>query len=323
MKKLKIIGAVYILILLLISAITIWGENVPEQISNEEKTCTNSPPPASEDPYTITAKRDLLALMMAYPGYIKGLEKGKDGIIYVILKSGNKIVYDDKKTKNYEEKLADADLEDMLELVYPLCDINHIMGEDFDPGRIRAYAFFKEIYGKTQGEVEANLTRIGLGSGSFSFNRNNDAARALETAFKDISGLIQNKPEIYGFVYPLSGTFNYRVIAGTNQLSPHAFGIAIDLKSDRRDYWRWATREQGQDRLDSYPKDLVRALEAHGFIWGGKWAHFDILHYEYRPELIIKSKYYIDPDEITGPWYSGFPDTGSVRSCISIIDHAF
>ena len=34
------------------------------------------------------------------------------------------------------------------------------------------------------------------------------------------------------------------------------------------------------------PDEIVAAFERHGFIWGGKWAHFDSFHFEYRPELI-------------------------------------
>jgi hypothetical protein len=30
----------------------------------------------------------------------------------------------------------------------------------------------------------------------------------------------------------------------------------------------------------------VDIFERHGFIWGGKWAHYDTMHFEYRPELL-------------------------------------
>ena len=35
---------------------------------------------------------------------------------------------------------------------------------------------------------------------------------------------------------------------------------------------------------------LVEIMERHGFIWGGKWHHFDGMHFEYRPELILYSR---------------------------------
>jgi len=27
-------------------------------------------------------------------------------------------------------------------------------------------------------------------------------------------------------------------------------------------------------------------FERHGFIWGGRWWHYDTMHFEYRPELL-------------------------------------
>jgi len=38
------------------------------------------------------------------------------------------------------------------------------------------------------------------------------------------------------------------------------------------------------------PWEIVRIFEAHGFIWGGKWYHYDTMHFEYRPELIGAAK---------------------------------
>ena len=34
------------------------------------------------------------------------------------------------------------------------------------------------------------------------------------------------------------------------------------------------------------PLEIVEAFEHEGFIWGGQWAHYDTMHFEYRPELL-------------------------------------
>jgi len=34
------------------------------------------------------------------------------------------------------------------------------------------------------------------------------------------------------------------------------------------------------------PQQIVDIFERHGFIWGGKWYHYDTMHFEYRPELL-------------------------------------
>ena len=272
-------------------------------------------------PYEITMRKDLLSLMLAYPEYIKKIDKSDSGLVYAVLKSGKRVVYDDKKEKSYDEKLNNADLQDMMELLYPVGDIDKLMPENFDPGRIRVYSLLKEVYGDSKQNIMSNLENVKAGGKNCSFSKNNSASKALREAFGEITSLIGQGKNIYSFVFPVNGTFNYRIIAGTNQLSPHSFGIAIDLKSDKRDYWRWATREQGQERLDTYPRDVVKAFERNNFVWGGKWGHFDILHFEYRPELIIKAKYHVSDHEATAPWYYGFPsDESNVKEAIKIID---
>ena len=57
------------------------------------------------------------------------------------------------------------------------------------------------------------------------------------------------------------------------------------------DYWQWAKQPEGalawRNRI---PREIVEIFERHGFIWGGRWYHFDSLHFEYRPELIALAK---------------------------------
>jgi hypothetical protein len=65
----------------------------------------------------------------------------------------------------------------------------------------------------------------------------------------------------------------------------HAYGIAIDIATSRSDYWRWAGGETAPYR-NRIPAEIVAIFERHGFIWGGRWSHFDTMHFEYRPELI-------------------------------------
>src|SRR6516225_8786638 len=38
------------------------------------------------------------------------------------------------------------------------------------------------------------------------------------------------------------------------------------------------------------PWEIVRIFEKHGFIWGGKWYHYDTMHFSYRPEMLINAK---------------------------------
>ncbi|MGE0856132.1 MAG: M15 family metallopeptidase, partial [Hyphomicrobiaceae bacterium] len=67
------------------------------------------------------------------------------------------------------------------------------------------------------------------------------------------------------------------------------YGIAIDIATADADYWRWpAPVANGAPRpwRNRIPMEIVEIFERHGFIWGGKWHHYDTMHFEYRPELM-------------------------------------
>ncbi len=272
------------------------------------------------DIYNVTMKQDLLCLMIAYPEYVVNVEK-KNGSIYLLLKSGKKILYDDKTIKNSQEKLANPDLQDTLEQIYPLSPVRSIMKTDYDPGRSRSYGLLTEVYGSSKKTIESKLTKVKVGYNNYGFNMSNSAANSLQVVMKELTHLSQRNENVRKCLLPCSGTFNYRVISGTNRLSPHAFGIAIDLASDKRDYWKWASKESGEKRLASYSSELVKIFENNGFVWGGKWSHFDILHFEYRPEIILKALYFSNSVDSTKSWYEGAPlQQMDIKNAIEKID---
>lgn len=268
--------------------------------------------------YETIMKQDLLTLMLAYPGYITNIEKNGDKV-YCIMKSGRKIVYDDKKKKSYEEMLLNPDLQDMLKDFYPLSKNSTIMPKNFDPGRARHYDLLNEVYGSTKKSVEKNLTNLKYCYPNYQFNSQNNCSNALDLSLRELISLSKNRSDISNLLYPGSGTYNYRVISGTERLSPHAYGIAIDLKSDKRDYWKWSTEKDGSKRVSEYPKELVEIFEKNNFVWGGKWNHFDILHFEYRPEIIIKAKYFTNWKNENN-WYDGVPLNDTTLKYINTIE---
>ena len=90
------------------------------------------------------------------------------------------------------------------------------------------------------------------------------------------------------FLMPPAGTFNCRVIEGTGRVSAHGYGIAIDIATKHAHYWRWPRPKSAAASTyrNDIPVEIVDAFEAEGFIWGGRWSHYDTMHFEYRPELI-------------------------------------
>ena len=90
------------------------------------------------------------------------------------------------------------------------------------------------------------------------------------------------------YLYPPAGTYACRNVAGADEPSMHGWGAAIDINTALSDYWRWHRLAEG--RVPAYvnriPQEIVTIFQRHGFIWGGRWAHFDTMHFEYRPELL-------------------------------------
>lgn len=271
--------------------------------------------------YDTQMKQDLLILMMSYPEHITGIEKNDSGKVFVVMKSGKKFIYDDKIDKTPEQKLEKPDLQDIMEDLYPLTKDNKVPDKSYDPGRCRNYEFLNEVYGNSRTAIEKNLVSLKNAYPSCQFNSQNNAHGSLECALKELVSLSKGRSDISDLLYPGCGTYNYRLIAGTGKLSPHSYGIAIDLNTDKRDYWKWSTKEAAESRVKEYPVELVTAFENNNFIWGGKWGHFDIMHFEYRPEIILKAKYFTSYNKDDN-WYSGVPeDDENIKKYIDLIEN--
>lgn len=228
---------------------------------------------------------DLQLLKRCYPEAVALVDENG-----LTLSDGTRLVYDDGVAKDAGAALDNPDIEDMLAQPYPLPRVAAEPVKDFHPGRRRVTAFFKAVYGHDADQVKAGLVPVPFLGDTVMFNSRAGAAKALEAAGRDLEALMAAKPETRKHLLPLSGTFAWRPIAGTERLSMHSFGAAIDLNAKRNAYWRW---HKGGDPLKlrtDFPPEAVEIFERHGFIWGGKWAEFDIMHFEYRPELVEKAK---------------------------------
>lgn len=202
----------------------------------------------------------------------------------VIFTDGSKIKFGDGEAKDAAHLLNLADVEDTFAQPYPL--FKPLALPSNDAGRYRNYELLDKIYGASEAEVKANLTDIvwlkNHGNKTFKFNSKNGAAEALQAVSNELDALAAQKPELLKFLDNPSGTFNWRVIEGTKRKSAHSYGIAIDINTDKSDYWRWSKDGRYRNQI---PEEIVRVFEKHGFIWGGRWVSFDTMHFEYRPEF--------------------------------------
>lgn len=224
----------------------------------------------------------LRRLVAAYPDF---LDYADENNLYWL--DGTVMKYDDGREKTHEEKLNNPDLEDMMSQEYVAgWDWDEPPAKNFEPGRIRYEPFFKKMYGSSANEVRANLVTItwipGICGTRVSVNNVNGVADKLKLVSDELSKLPK---QFHKYINETAGTFNWRNIAGTNRLSTHAFGTAIDINTKYSNYWRW---DGGTTYRNQIPMEIVEIFEKHGFIWGGKWYHYDTMHFEYRPELLIQ-----------------------------------
>lgn len=226
-------------------------------------------------------------LVKAYPDCISGI---KDN--YVLFKNGVRLLFDDGKDKTLQQLYAQPDIEDQLRAVYVKGKTPRPAELD-DPGRIRNDSFFKVMYGATSAEVQQNLVTITWLPRSANQTLRVSRINGLDKRMQAISDDLEKLPaHLLPYVQQVAGTFTWRVIKGTNRLSTHSFGITMDINTGFSNYWQWDNKTTDEARkIPSYinriPFEIVAIFEKHGFIWGGKWYHYDTMHFEYRPELLV------------------------------------
>lgn len=221
---------------------------------------------------------NLRCLKQAYP-QILSLVKNADGSIDLALRDGKLVAY-----KSATD--AENDVSASMSQIYPLEPSRPDIDDGFAPGRSRPYAFFDAIYGSNRGEVQKNLKTVNLSRGKASLNEK--AAAALTSIAPDLDRLARENPDLRKYL-KVDGGYYWRNIAGENRLSAHSYGIAIDFGANSAPYWRWAKKSR-HPLQKTYPQEIVEIMENAGFIWGGKWDKYDLMHFEYRPELICKSR---------------------------------
>src|SRR5215475_6486321 len=237
-------------------------------------------------------------LVAAYPDHLAGHD-GKD----VIFKDGTRLPASDGRSgKSFDDLLDAPSILDQFAIPYPLGGDTHRPALNEDPGRIRNEAFFRKLYGDCRrGEVAPRLKAVPWlakrGGGTVMATTVNGVAERLTAVARDLDALPDTMTK---YLVPSAGIYNCRPIAGTGRMSVHGYGAAIDLNASFGDYWLWAKRRSGDIKSGEFksgeiiwrnriPAAIVETFEHHGFIWGGKWYHFDTFHFEYRPEIIARA----------------------------------
>lgn len=227
-------------------------------------------------PLLLDAKCDLNSqkLIEAYPSQLKSCSDNK-----IIWRDGISMLYDDGAKKSFNQRLTHPDIQDMFIDSYLQGRYSN-PSHNYDPGRYRNDKFFRKMYGNSNAGVKKNLTVVDWFGQRVNVTRVNGVNRQLAAVAKEL----EQYPSLKGYLKPIGGTFKWRKIAGTNRLSVHSFGAAIDINVKYSAYWRWS--KSGYRYQNKIPLQIVKVFEKYGFIWGGKWYHYDTMHFEYRPELL-------------------------------------
>ncbi|WP_295670522.1 M15 family metallopeptidase [uncultured Mucilaginibacter sp.] len=225
-------------------------------------------------------------LIDTYPNFISGYADN-----HLIFKDKTKILWDDRlKNKSFKTLLDKPDLKDMFTQKYATGLLKEPPAPNFDPGRIRNEPFFLKIYGASEKEVEMNLTEITWCPKLVGQKIRVTKINGIDKKLAQISRELEEHPELKKYLTNIGGTFTWRNIAGTKRHSMHSFGMTIDINTAYSDYWQWACKCSNENAVIKYknriPQLIVDTFEKYGFIWGGKWYHYDTMHFEYRPELI-------------------------------------
>ena len=245
-------------------------------------------PPAAQQPPSLPDAETVAArLIAAYPTFIER----RDGNA-LVWRDGKRMTIDDGLgTKTPAARLDAPDIKDMLATPYR-AGATPPPERDIDPGRVRNNAFFVAMYGDCgRDEVRANLVPVVWLAKKWGKKLEVTRINGVADRLAAVSAELDQLPARFDtYLFPPAGTYNCRPIAGTERQSPHGFGIAIDIATKHTDYWRW-TKPAPDGRYpyrNGIPAEIVAIFEKHGFIWGGKWYHYDTMHFEYRPELLPK-----------------------------------
>lgn len=210
---------------------------------------------------------------MVYPNFIKDV-------------SGKQIRLTDESFLNFN--LEQNNLKSLAN-INNLSDIDRTIS---DLSRIRVHSLLRYMYGETEEQVKRNLVEIYWLPKTLNkkilITSINDVNKNLQKISDELDKLPKSLKK---YITKLSGTFHWRKIQDSDELSTHSYGIAVDINKKYGNYWKWDLNK-GEDlnSRNKIPYQIVRVFEQHGFIWGGRWASYDTMHFEYRPEFLIDRK---------------------------------
>jgi hypothetical protein len=247
-------------------------------------------------PDPIEKERVLSALVLAYGDMIEKIEKRGEETVLTI--GGEEIYYKNGKMLSVRNLDRHAEFESIFYRYSP----GPLKGlpEPAEFPENRSSDFLDALFGSTEQEIRKSSQWIGfLGHRVYMHKICAEPLKRVEARIYEEAG---QSEDVRQFLSGLSVLYSMkrRKIAGSGRLSYHAYGLAIDIipKSygGKDVYWRWSASLENDWGSIPYserwhpPEKVIEAFEENGFVWGGKWYHFDTVHFEYRPEIIYMNR---------------------------------
>lgn len=170
--------------------------------------------------------------------------------------------------------ICGCEVYDASRVAAPYCCSNGFSKEEC-PEPLRDDALRASAFGLTEEEIESQLVWTELQGWPVLVHR-----KAL-AAFEQVAEAVENSD--YRIVEPVDG-YSYRNVEGRRVLSPHAYGIAVDVNPSTNPCCGVTQPCRCyNDLITDIPPDFVQAFKNAGFVWGGDWMdHPDPMHFEWE-----------------------------------------
>ena len=251
---------------------------VPEPVREPEKTKEEQP--------------EVAALLVKYKNFIGEVAHMDDDVGFLI---GDTWIYFRDGRMLAKESFPHQDRYQSIFYDYALGRITQL--PKYQELTVRSHDFLDHLFGTTEIRLREQCDWVPfLNHNAY---MNHFCEEALRNVEVEILKAAESDQEVQAFIENLKTIYSFqqRNIRGTENASYHSYGLALDLvpKSyDRKNAnWLWSTAFTDEWHLTplekrwSPPQAVIDAFEKNGFVWGGKWVHFDTIHFEYAPEIIL------------------------------------
>jgi hypothetical protein len=252
----------------------------------------NTSPTSFNDKLTDKEVREIISIVDNFGDYIDKVEERSGDIAFFI--NGEWIYYRGGKMIA-EKNLKNADRYDSIFYRYkkgiqtellPYTDYKALISNDF----------LNQLFGNTEAKIRKNCRNLTFLRRKTFVNK--ICYKPLQKIQEELFETAKTNKTVRDYIdnIKIAYSFQRKKVIYASNYSYHTYGMAIDLEpksfDNKQVYWKWSRVFNKQwykipfsERCNP-PQEVIDIFEKNGFIWGGKWLHFDTIHFEYRPVIL-------------------------------------